>query len=248
MRKITYTCLAVFCLLCARESAAQTLRKNGLKINVTSLAFKNYHFTYERLLTRKTSLSASYRTMPATTLGDLKLTEKILEATNDDGEVKQDLDKITASNKAYTAELRFYTGRKPGARGFYFGLYGRHASFKVDYPYDYSTTLREYNIPIDARFTGFGGGFNIGTQFLIGNRVSLDLTILGGHYGKLKGDFNAPADLSSMSPQERQNLKEEMESLFEVNDKRYITAEVSNTGVKAKLDGPFAGLRSAITL
>lgn len=225
------------------DEPLKTYPRNVVKMNLSSLAFNNYSFTYERLVARKTSVLVGYRFMPNTSLGNLKLTEKIVDVA-EASDIQNDLNQINASNNTITAEVRFYAGRKDGAQGFYVGLYGRHASFKTDYRYDYEledgTTI---NLPMKASYNGLGGGLMMGVQFPLAKRVMLDIYLLGGHYGSLKGDVDALADLSQLTVQERRQLQDELNDLLIFNDRQYITATVNSNGVNGKIDGPFAGVR-----
>jgi hypothetical protein len=220
----------------------KTYQRNIVKMNLSSLLLKNYNFSYERLISRKTSVLASFRTMPQTNLGSLKLSEKITTIT-EDGQLQEDLSLITASNNAYTAEIRFYGGRKPGAKGFYFGLYGRKADFNLDYAYTYETATNSYNIPLQTKASGLGGGFLMGAQFAIAKRVMVDMYILGAHYGKLKGNVAATTNLSGLSEDERTQLQQELNDLLVIGNTSFLNTTVSSNGVVGKIEGPFAGVR-----
>lgn len=225
--------------------------KNVVKFNVGSLLlFKNYNFVLERSLTRKISASLGYRTMPTTQLSLLPALEKGYSlAGEDESTLEEDWSNIKASNQTFTAEFRFYGGRKPGPRGFYLGLYGRYAKFDVDYNYTYETDARNYVIPITSSAKGLGGGLFIGVQWLIAKRVALDWQILGGHWGKLTGNGNGIADLSGLSQQDRENVRDDLDEMLPyIGDNSTIRTDVNDTGVKLKIDGPFAGLRSGISL
>lgn len=217
-------------------------------MNLGGLALKSYNFSYERLLSKKISFSAGYNTMSKNKLSDLPLIKKASEKLLDeDDEIKDDFNKITVSNKAYTGEFRFYAGSHPGARGFYLALYGRYSDTRVNYDYDYEATSKTYNLPLKSKVTGFGGGLLLGTQFIIAKRVALDF-YFGGHYGKSKGNGDALADLSTMTVEEKADLKEELESKVEISGKQYLTATVTNDGVKVKADGPLIGLRGGLSI
>ena len=220
--------------------------RNSIKLNASSLFLHNYSFTYERMLTRKISFVGGYRFMPKTKLGDISVIRKIVERVAEDGDgIKDDMNKITLSNSAFTGELRFYMGRKPGARGFYLSLYGRYAQFNIDYDYEYEGNAKNYVIPIKAPVKIWGGGLMVGAQWLICRRVTLDWYIMGGHTGSIKGDATGAADLSGMSASEKADVKDDMESFFNVGDKQYINAAVTDQGVQARVDGPMFGLRGA---
>jgi hypothetical protein len=218
--------------------------KNNFKINLSSLVFKSYSLYYERSLSRKISFSAGYRTMPSTNLGGLPLVKKLNEKFNDGDELLEGINRMEASGNAYTGEFRFYGGKKPGARGFYLALYGRYATFNHDYDYRFTTRNNSaVSIPINSKANGFGGGLMLGTQWLIAKRVNLDVYILGAHYGKLTGTSKGPADLSSLSETDKQDLKNKLEGILIIKEKPLLSTTVNNQGVTGKIDGPFAGVR-----
>ncbi|MGI8952704.1 MAG: hypothetical protein ACR2FN_14105 [Chitinophagaceae bacterium] len=140
--------------------------------------------------------------MPATNPNNMMLVKNIVNRLSDNESIKTDLNNFLVSNNAFTTELRFYGGKKPGARGLYFSLYGRCTKFKIDYLYNYDGNSK-YTIPLKINATGAGGGAMIGKQWLIAKHVTLDSYILGGHYGTLKGTANGAADLSSMPEDEK---------------------------------------------
>lgn len=230
----------------AAKTAANVFHfpKNNVKINLSSLALKNYSLYFERSLSRKISFSLGYRTMPSTNLGELSIVKKLNEKINDGDEILDGINRMQAGGKAYTGEFRFYGGKKSGARGMYLALYGRYATFDHDYDYRFTTSANNtVAVPIKSHVKGYGAGLMIGKQWLIAKRVNLDVYYLGGHYGKLTGTSNGPADLSSLSGADKQNLKEELDGILEVNDRRWITSTVNDEGVTGKIDGPFVGIR-----
>lgn len=218
--------------------------KNSFKINLSSLAFKSYSLYYERSLSRKISFSAGYRTMPSTNLGGLPLVKKLNEKFNDGDELLEGINRMEASGNAYTGEFRFYGGKKPGARGFYLTLYGRYATFNHDYDYRFtSSSNSSVSIPLNSKVQGYGGGLMLGKQWLIANRVTLDVYLVGAHYGKLTGTSKGPADLSSLSDTDKQDLKNKLEGILIIKEKPLLSTTVNNQGVTGKIDGPFAGVR-----
>ena len=69
MKKIIALLLLLPLFTMAQEkSAPASVPKNILRWNLSSLALGNYHFTYERAISRKISLSLSYRFMPTGTI------------------------------------------------------------------------------------------------------------------------------------------------------------------------------------
>ncbi|ALI97754.1 hypothetical protein DC20_00560 [Rufibacter tibetensis] len=214
-------------------------------MNLSSLAFNNYSFSYERSLTRKMTLVAGYSFIPKSIVSSIPLVEKGLDqSAEDEDDLIEQLQNSTIANKAYTGELRFYSGKKPGARGLYLALYGRYMNLDATYSHEYETDSRTYEIPIDGKITGLGGGLMVGAQWLIAKRITFDWYIMGGHLGKMKLDLDGKSDLSTMTPAERKELEEEIES---VNDdlpwNPKVDATVTSNGVNVKGNAPFAGIR-----
>jgi hypothetical protein len=218
---------------------------NIIKTNLSTLALNNYSLTYERLIARKISASLGWRYMPKTYMTKTALTKEVMKYFEDgEGGINEQLDKLQMSGNAITAEIRFYTGRRPGAKGFYAGLYGRYSSFKYDYPYDFEDPMGEITlVPLKGKSSGIGGGFILGGQFNVHKRVIIDLYIIGGHYGSFSGKVSGLTDLSDLDEQDRADLKEDLESLIEIGDKKNITATVSDDGIRADVSMPFLGVR-----
>jgi hypothetical protein len=226
-------------------------RKNIVKVNLSSLVLENHSLSYERSLTRKVTFVAGYRYMPETTVASVFLVEKATDQYPNKYEVIIDeLDAATVANNTFTGEVRLYTGEHPGARGFYLSLYGRYMHLRGAYPYDYNIHGNTYHLPFEGKLKGLGGGLMAGSQWLIANRVTFDWYILGGHFGKSKADMLAMADLSTMTPGEKETLKEEVAYVKDEFIERAgigATADaeltVTDRGVSMKGDAPFAGVR-----
>lgn len=226
----------------------EVFRKNGVKMNISSLAFSNYSFSYERAIARKITLSGGYSILPETKLSSIPLISKGLEytdmASEEDEEFNEILDEATVSSNATTGEIRFYTGKKPGARGFYASVYGRYTTINLSHLYTYEDDMGStYELPINAKLNGFGGGVMLGAQWLIAKRISFDWYILGGHYGKLSGDISAKTDLSNMPQEDKDALEAEIEETASNGDRKYIDATVNNDGMFGKVNSPFGGIR-----
>lgn len=218
--------------------------KNNVKVNLSSLLLRNYSFSYERSLTQKVSVVAGYRFMPRTTLEDMALARHISDKYIGNDDITSDLGNIATSSNAITGEVRLYGGKHPGARGFYVSVYGRYMNINIDYLDTYqSVANRTYQIPYQNDLRGFGGGLMFGAQWLLAKRVTLDWYILGAHYGRLTGDIVAVTDLSGMSQAEKEGLKEDIEHFVRLDGRVSVNATVSDNGVRAKGDGPFAGIR-----
>jgi len=233
MKKIT-TLLLLFPLL----SNAQSLigGSNILKMNLSSLALGNYHFTYERHIFKNVSLSLSYRTM---TKGPVPY-QKTLESFINSSEIN--FNNMQMGNTAITPELRFYFSLKK-MKGFYIAPYARFATFDISAPVKYNSNLTVPATTKEALFNGkinsTSAGLMIGYQFQLLKKLVLDFQIVGGHYGTSKGDLNFAAPLNSIEQQSlRDNLNKIDASPFK------FTSTVSSTGARIIADGPWAGVRA----
>ena len=217
-------------------------KKNTVKINLSSLTLNNYSLYYERMLTRKIAATVGVRYMPKTRLTETLLGKQILDQL--DEEDNEDLQPLAASNTTITAGVRFYTGSRSGAKGFYAELYGRYGMFQLDYDYTFTTNGKEYDMVIKGKPNGFGGGLLLGGQFNLFKNMVVDIYIIGAHYGKMSGNIDGVSDLSTMTAEEKADMESDINDIApKFNDKKILEAKVDNNGVKGKLDGPFAGIR-----
>ncbi|MDY0088781.1 MAG: DUF3575 domain-containing protein [Flavobacteriaceae bacterium] len=222
------------------ENASET--RNFIKTNITSIALNNYSFQYERVLSKRTSLSLSYRFMPQ---GEVPFKDFIADQFDEEEDVEYDvLNSLNVGNYAITPEFRFYMGKGHG-RGFYLSAYYRYAAFDLDsYPVTFvKDDGSEGNVSMDGKITSHSGGIMLGVQWSLGRHIVLDWWIVGAHIGSAKGVLNgySQEDLSIL---EQQDIKESIED-FEFFDKVTVT---DNHNVKVDISGPWAGLRTGLSL
>lgn len=221
-------------------------RKNIIKINLTSLALYNNSLSYERSISKKTTFLAGYRYMPKVYATTPYLNSRAFDLFQIEsiGPVDK-LGSLAIGNQSYNGEIRFYGGKKPGARGFYLSMFGRYLDMSLDFPYQYENEQYIYTMPFKGDLKGSAGGLMIGYQWFIGNRITFDWHILGGHYGNLKMDFAANTDLSNMDSSERREFHRVLIRDFDLfNDKSNLEANSSDHGAQIQGNIPFIGIRS----
>ncbi len=226
-------------LLCLPMFAgAQSLigGKNIFRWNVGSLALKNYHFTYERSLTKRLSVSVSYRTMAKGAVPFQSQLEKAINSSD------INFSNFQMGNTAWTLEGRFYLGLGR-MKGFYLAPYLRFANFDLSAPVRYTNSgvTKEANFIGNVKSTS--PGLLIGWQFQLATKIVLDLQIIGGHYGTSKGDLNF-TPTAALSTQEQDALRQSLNNIKP--DPFKFTSTVSASGAKIITDGPWAGIRSNI--
>src|SRR5438128_11750129 len=95
--------LLALCIIISLSSYAQKL-DNTIKVNVSSLALKNFSFQYERGITRHISFALGVRVMPK---GDIPFKTTLEDAIVN---TNFDFNKLQMGNVAITPEVRFYAG------------------------------------------------------------------------------------------------------------------------------------------
>lgn len=224
----------------------KSVQFNNIKINLYSLFVRNYSFYFERSISRKITAQIGFRYQPYSYLLDNVVAKQLLK----DKIVQSDLYDFKTSNSSFTLDLKYYPGKKGAGKGFYIGIYGRYTILDlddVDYVYQ-SKSDDIYHVPLFSRLKGIGGGILLGYQFLIKKRISVDIYIIGGHYGIWNGSINSKKDLFGLSDDEKTDLKEKIENLYTLFGRKYANVNVSNIGVSGNISGPFWGTRSGISL
>ncbi len=214
--------------------------KNIIKANLSSLAFGNYHATFERAILKKMSISVSYRYGEKKALPLEKLTRDFIDDPN------LNFGRFMLGNSAITPELRLYLGMGK-MKGFYVAPYARFANFDFTIPVKYQTG---FNVTADADFVGTikstSYGVMFGTQYQILKKLVLDIWIVGGHYGTSKGDLvatfpNLPN--GQLSASQRADLEKSIESIDLTPFKIKGTIAADNKSATIVSDGPWAGVR-----
>lgn len=235
----------LFSAVSAQETENNSSEKmNIVKTNVTAYAFRNINLSYERAFTRGFSLNIGFGTMPE---GKVPFINAFLK--DEDEKRFQNL-RVKATN--FTVEPRFYIGKGYG-KGFYFAPYYRYSdvsSNTFDFYYDYNgPDGNTYQIPLKGGGSAKGnsGGLMVGVQFFLtrSQNLVLDFWIAGAHYGGGKGDFSMSSDYV-LTPDMQAQLKKEIENL-DIPFVKY-TVETNANGARIKVDGPWAGFRSGLSL
>ena len=239
MKKLTLLALALGFTVAgiAKDKAEMPEKKNAVKLNLTSLAYKNIGIQYERAFHPKLSVAGQIRFMPK---GSLPFTSALDGASGD----SLDITSIKVGSFAFTPELRFYP--KHVMKGFYLAPYLRIRNISMDAPgvisYPDANNMNK-KVDLSGSMFTIGGGLMIGSHFNIGKSFSLDWFILGAHFTsnnlKLSGGNG-----QTFSAQDQAKI--ESEALSTLNDQQFIkkyTVDATATGVD--LSGKFSrvGLR-----
>ena len=180
--------------------------------------------------------------------GKLPLMSTIEKIVGDSAsETKDQLANFNFGNTALTAEFRFYVGKKGYGRGFYLAPFYRNATYKgngLKFTYQNNANVSS-TISLAGEIKSNTFGLLMGVQRPIGKHISLDLWILGPHYGNGKGDFTGTSTVP-LTATEQADLKQELDDFDIPFGTKKVT--VTANGANVKLDGPFGGVRSGITI
>lgn len=215
-------------------------KKNAVKLNISSLFYKNIGVQYERALGPKIAVACQLRVMPKGTPVLYNSLEKSLQGDNNSSTTTGN---IKFGSFAITPEFRLYT--KKALKGFYLAPYFRfrNIGMNADFTFLDSNNVRRY-ASIDGKINTFGGGLMIGSHFNIGKSFSLDWFILGAHYTISKGNMEAIVSGAGMNAADQAKLKNELQTALD-DSKIFKKNDVSVTSNSASIitNFGFVGLR-----
>ncbi len=150
--------------------------KSVAKINLYSLTYKTLSAQYEYVLGAKTSVALGLRYTPSVN------NNRIINSVNSaDPSASGSLQSFKIGGYAITPEFRFYLSKQAG-KGFYMAPFARleKQSLRTNVVLVDGNTSNTADLK--GSLGGFGGGLLLGTQFSIGQRVTLDWWIAGAYY------------------------------------------------------------------
>ena len=242
MKKLIGLLLVSFLLLnCAAVFAQQdsSRRNNIIKINLTSIALKNYSLQYEHVVNHSQSFALNVAFSPKVSL---PFKQTLLDQFGNNDDAKNAIESTKFTKISITPEYRFYLGKKGAPRGFYLAPFARYTHMTLDQDYPFTPSD---NVPhlahVTGKFSGIGGGIMAGAQWSLSKSITLDWWIIGPFIGSMNASFHGTDDMSDMSAQDKANLESNIEStkipLWTID------ATVGNNTIDAKLKGPFYGIR-----
>lgn len=217
-------------------------RKTVIKFLPVNYPFGAYSFEIERMISAKNAVTLGVG-IPA----NLSLMGKYGIDPN------EDIEDANISTMHIRAAFRHYTGGKNLPRGFYIEPYLKYqkidanlkASFEVEENPD-QTYMADITTP---NLNSLNVGFQMGVQFLIAKRVSLDLYFLGFEAGMLNGNVNAKVDPADNMPDMAAELQDAIDELpgFISNKLEVTSGNGDNVNVKSS-GVAFPWLRSGISI
>lgn len=214
-------------LLAGQFSFAQEAlesRDNTIKLDLTSQIFfnKSLAVSYERYIkTRQTAgLTIGYHTFPS------------LRSIGNSVNVKDDK---SSSGYVVGGEYRFYLGKEnryAAPRGVYIGPYLTYHDFKNDR--DITLTNEDGTLSealLKTKINVFNIGFEVGYQFIINQRWSIDLVFIGPSISKYKIDMDLDGNIDpSKLPEKQQEILQMLADRFPFVKDMFEDQTLSATG------------------
>jgi hypothetical protein len=240
-------CMVLACFIaCALTASAQTetpqitpkAKRHFFKVNLTGLSLNGQ---YEWAFSKRIGIAFGYRALPQ---GKMPF-RKLIPGT--DPTIRESLDKLIFSSASFTPEIRFYTGKKGFGQGFYLAPFYKQANFKakglgIEYAKDNGD---QGTMNMNGDLHGQTWGLLMGAQWVLGKHFCLDWQILGPHIGKSKGGLYSTSTIP-LTISEQADLRT---SLQDINlPFTEETVFVDATQSKLELKGPWAGIRTGISL
>lgn len=227
-------------------SAAHAQKETGniIKINVPALFFKNFSLQYEKAVGKKQSFAVAVRYRPE---GKIPF-EGTVEDLVDDKSIRVDLARI--GNFGITPEYRFYFDKKGATNGFYIGPFISYNYYKGNVPINYNDydDINHVSIEKTAVFKGsvntFTAGFQLGAQWKLSDKVSLDWWIVGPNYGISKGTFDFVGALNDIEQISMQYELEKIKNTIPLIKIDIADGSPNANGATFKVNGPWAGIRA----
>ncbi len=180
MDKIKFRVMIVFLFL----SAYAFGQKNVVKAGFSDAFLGNFNLNYERALTQQQSLSIKLGYMMPTRspfITDAAITPSAYTLEDSKGGINASM------------EYRFYMNKEASLEGFYIAPYLRFLNQSMDY----SDDIDARTFQVDFRLNTLGAGAQLGYQWLIADRVALDLSFFGAGI-----DYHMVHFKYQLSPQE----------------------------------------------
>lgn len=246
-------------------------QKNVMKLHLESFAYKAVNVGYERAVKDKISLGINVGVLMPREIPDFIYKPEYTENYVNIERLKNNL-----SGTMVVPEVRFYPGAKGAPKWFYLGAYAKINNYKcsVSETFNYQFTDQEYNdldptadyypyvdhvnksidatTDLELKLSQFGMGAQLGVQFPLGERFSLDWGIagLGFNVFKLTGELSivdVPVDYSNYVEEAEANLNADIKDVPFVGD-NLIKVTDEGSSIKASLPFSSAGFRTYFSI
>ncbi len=192
--RLKYVTLAgAFLLFFSQNTQAQ---QHVVKLNLTGLVFQNIGLGYEFAFSEKASGALMFKYLPERNLPFTNL----FTGTYEGVDYESPFETMRFSGFGFLPEFRFYPMEQHTApAGLYLGMFLKYSSYKVTSSVTGEFTDPQGNSVIETvdlvgEFKPLGGGIEIGYQWLINDRISIDWTFIGLGFGVARASITLSND------------------------------------------------------
>ena len=224
----------------AQDGDSLTIERNNVvKFLPANLPFQSISFEYERMIN-----PANYITLG---IGIPNQKSLIGKYGMDFG---SDVKSIELGTMHIRAAYRHYTGQRMLPKGFYIEPYLKYQKITGNGSVENTDFFNTYKGKFDVNLNSMNIGFQLGAQFLIAKRITLDFYFLGLEVGFLSGDVIAISDQLA----DANNLKTDIEQKIAdlpsfIGDKLTVTQSADKKQINVNADhAPYPWYRGGISI
>lgn len=182
--------------------------KSNIKLNILALLPVNISLQYEYTLNGNSGLCMGVSYLPERHMPGAAV------SSQNEGKVED----LSFSGFSITPEYRYYF-KGNGPKGLYLAGYVRYAKYTTpesDYKYD-SNDGTVKTLKISGDYTVTVGGIMLGSQWLLGDKFTLDWWIIGAAFGSKEGKYSAKGVFSSGDQQDIKDNAADITGPFDVS-------------------------------
>ena len=224
----------------AQDGDSLTIERNNvIKFLPVNLPFQSIAFEYERMINARNAFTLGF---------GIPTNQSIIGKYGMDA--SSDLKEAKVGTMHIRAAYRHYTGKSGLPKGFYIEPFLKYQHIsgtgKALYTVDQANTT--YTADLTAKLNTLNVGFQMGVQFLIAKRVTLDFYFLGLEGGLLSGNVNAKVVPSDNVSDMRNEIEKSINDLPSfLSNKLKVTSTSDAVNVKAS-SITYPWLRSGISI
>jgi hypothetical protein len=200
--------------------------KNLVKFLPVNVLFNSISFEYERMISPKNSVILGIGIPTNQSFNGKYGSEPSTDVKNDQ-----------VGTMHIRTAFRHYTGKSMLPKGFYFEPYLKYQNIngKMTYSGVDQDTKKTHTGDFDINLHSVNAGFQLGAQFLIAKRVSLDLYFLGLEAGFLSGNTSATIDNTDDATKMKNDIKDALVDFPSIiANKLTVTQSGNKVSVDAK--------------
>lgn len=226
----------IVCFLSLLLCTSLFAQKNVIKFGLEGLLVGAVNAKYERVLTEDIAVQLDFSLKPES---DLPFGLNLSNVINKD----IDIEAVNFSARSIKPSVKFYTGQKAAPRGLYLAPMLNFSNAKLVY----EDTFMDKDVNISLINRTFGVGLQVGAQWLVSDRFSIDWYFLGATVSGHNIALTAESDLLDLEiPEILEDVIDVWGEVPVLGDKLGVIIEDGKAGFSTRYF--FPTLRTGISL